>query len=60
MIITITQERCSITDLYYVTVETNGRRYETYYTTKPTTEDVKEDFFENRPSFNHINKEETK
>lgn len=55
MKVAIAHERCSITDLYYVTVEKNGRRYETYYTTRPTVEEVKDDFFANRPSFNHIN-----
>jgi hypothetical protein len=41
---------------YYVTVETRtGDRFEAYYTTKPTEEEVKEDFRENKSSFNRIN-----
>ena len=41
---------------YYVTVETkSGNRYATYYYTKPSIEDVRADFEENKSSFRHIN-----
>lgn len=41
---------------YYVVVETKrGKRYGVYYMDKPTIEEVKEDFRDNKTSFNHIN-----
>ncbi|WEG14120.1 hypothetical protein PU629_07070 [Pullulanibacillus sp. KACC 23026] len=45
-----------ISDYFFVTLETKrGKRYYTTYMSKPTPEEVIEDFREDKSSFNHIN-----
>ncbi|SHG82456.1 hypothetical protein [Virgibacillus chiguensis] len=45
-----------ITDYFFVTLETKrGRRYHTTYASEPTTDEVMEDFKENKSSFYHTN-----